>query len=56
MVFQNTKVTNNRLDKGSLFEFKHNFRQTTFIDCIFEGNSGYFLEANPSELQNLALQ
>ena len=48
-VIQDTKFLRNVIEKGYLFEFRHNFRQVTFVDCIIENNNGYFLEADPSD-------
>ena len=49
LVIENTKFIRNIMEKGYLFEFRHNFRQVTFVDCIIENNYGYFLEADPSD-------
>ena len=49
LVIEKTQFLGNRGDKGYLFDFKHNFRQTIFKDCLIQGNDGYFLEADPSD-------
>lgn len=55
IVIDNTTFRGNTLEKGFQFDFKHNFRQTTFTDCVIEGNNGYFLEADPSDQRNQSL-
>ncbi len=55
IVIENTTFRGNSLEKGFQFDFKHNFRQTTFVDCRIEGNNGYFLEADPSDQRNQTL-
>ena len=49
LAIERSKFLGNRGDKGNLFDFKHNFRQTIFKDCLIEGNDGYFLEADPTD-------
>ena len=49
LIIEDTKFLRNFMDKGYLFEFRHNFRQVTFVDCAIEDNNGYFLEADPSD-------
>lgn len=44
MAFKNNIFKNNSLEKGYMFEFKHNFRLATFINCSFTQNKGSIIE------------
>ena len=45
--FENTFFRNNTLDKGYMFEFKHNFRIVVFLNSTMEENQGHMMELTP---------
>jgi hypothetical protein len=45
--FENTVFRNNTLDKGYMFEFKHNFRIVVFLNSTVEDNHGHMMELTP---------
>jgi hypothetical protein len=45
--FENTLFRNNTLEKGYMFEFKHNFRMTVFLNSTMEDNHGHMMELTP---------
>jgi hypothetical protein len=45
--FENTVFRNNTLDKGCMFEFKHNFRIVVFLNSTMEVNYGHMMELTP---------
>ena len=53
MSFINSSFLNNTFDKGSLFNFAHNFKQTVFLGCTIQNNNGYLLEMVPFNTQNI---
>jgi hypothetical protein len=45
--FEKTIFRNNTLDKGYMFEFKHNFRIVVFLNSTMEVNYGHMMELTP---------
>ena len=45
--FESTLFRNNTLDKGYMFEFKHNFRIVVFLSSTMEKNQGQMMELTP---------
>ena len=45
--FESTLFRNNTLDKGYMFEFKHNFRIVVFLNSTMEENQGQMMELTP---------
>ncbi|TNV87891.1 hypothetical protein FGO68_gene17182 [Halteria grandinella] len=49
LFFSSCNVTFNSLEKGYMFEFRHNFKEISLQKCLIADNSGYFMEITPSD-------
>ena len=51
-MLENSNFQSNTLEKGFMFEFKHNFKSTTIKNTAIAYNTGYLLEMIPSDSLN----
>lgn len=52
LIYQSSFV-NIKLDKGYVFEFKHNFKEVTFLNCTLMNNSGNLIDIIPFNITDL---